>query len=209
VVPQPVPKGWRADESLSPASRRPLCDELYPLAVQQCFVLAVSGVRTGAEDTARVATELALSLAETEHPRILLLEGNLQRPPIHRLMQIEMPLFAGFSEQLEARIQAGAERAPWNVLACSASLHVLAEGVMRIPELILSRQFEDCVMELRQYYDVIVISGPTVSEIAACRAVQDVVDGGVLVCPKGGTSEIGEASALFSQKRFSTVLATG
>ncbi|HEY8946184.1 MAG TPA: hypothetical protein VIM73_18160, partial [Polyangiaceae bacterium] len=209
VAPQLAPPGWRPDASLSPESRRELRDALYPLAVQQCFVIAVAGVRAAADDTGRVASEVALALAETEHPRILLLEGSLQRPSVHRFMQIEMPLFAGFSEQLEARLQAGPERAAWNVLACSPSLHVLAEGVMRIPELILSRQFEDCVLELRQYYDVIVIAGPLVSEIAASRAVQDVVDGVVLVCPSGATSEIAEASALFSQKRFSTVLATG
>jgi Mrp family chromosome partitioning ATPase len=95
------------------------------------------------------------------------------------------------------------------VLACSPTLHVIAEGMMRIPELILSRQFEDAVTEFRNYYDVIVIDGPLVSEVAACRAVHDVVDGAVLVCPKAGSTEIAEASALFSQKRFSTVLAAG
>lgn len=209
VAPHPVSSGWRPRESLAPESRRQLCSELYPLAVQQCFVVAVSGVRGSGAEIGQVAAELSLALAETGHPRILLLEGNLERPSVHRMMQLEMPLFGGFSEQLEARIQGSSKQAPWSVLACSPSLHVLAEGVMRIPELILSRQFEDCVQQLREYYDVIVVAGPVVSEVAACRAVQDVVDGVVLVCPKGGTSEIAEASALFSQKRFSTVLATG
>lgn len=205
----PAPKDWRPDASLVPEARRALAQELYRLAVEQCFVIGVAGVRGAAEDTPRVAAELALALAETGHPRILLLEGNLQRPEIHRLMRVAMPLFSGFSEQLEARIQNGNQPRPWSVLACAPTLHVIAEGVMRIPELILSRQFEDAVSELRNYYDVIVIDGPLVSEVAACRAVQDVVDGVVLVCPKAGSSEVAEASALFSQKRFSTVLAAG
>lgn len=209
IAPQPVPAGWAPDPSLVPATRAGLCKELYPLGVQSCFVVGVTGVRGAHEESPRVAAELALALAASAHPRVLLIEGNFQRPAVHRSMRLSMPLFAGFSEQLEARIGRGNQRAPWTVLACSPTLHVLAEGMMSLPELVLSQQFEDAVHELRDYYDMIVVSGPVTSEIAASRAVNDVVDGVVLVCKKAGSSEIADASAQFSTKRFSTVLAAG
>lgn len=163
-------------------------------------------MRRAGDDTGRVAAELALALSETGHPRVLLLEGNLQRPTVQHWMRVDMPLFSGLSEQLDGRLQPNRERGGWSVVACSPTLHVLAEGVMSMPELILSRQFEDAVRELRNYYDVIVISGPLISQGAACRAVQDVVDGMILACPEAASPEIEEAAQLFSKKRFSLVL---
>jgi Mrp family chromosome partitioning ATPase len=208
VSPRLLPSPFAPDPALLSATRRALANELYPLAVEQCFVIGVTGLKKTGEDTSRVAAEIALALAETGHPRVLLLEGNLQRPAIQRWLHVEMPLFSGFSEQLDARVQTG-ERRPWTVLECTTSLHVLAEGVMRTPELIRSPVFAECVRELRTFYDFVVVDAPLTTELAAYRALHDVVDGIVLVSPSGEAPELAETTALFSEKRFSTVLAAG
>lgn len=199
--------GWHPKPELLPESRRELCDQVYPLAVEQCFVLAVSGVPEVAEGKSRLAAELALALAESGHPRILLMEGNFHQPNVHRAMRIDMPSQMGFSQQLHARIGGGRER--WTVVECQKSLHVLAEGLMRSPGLLLSKQFESCLVDLRTYYDVIVIDGPTTSLEVDCRALDSVADGLLLASPAAGSSDLERSKALFSEKRFSAVVPIG
>ncbi|MGC4093543.1 MAG: hypothetical protein QM756_37725 [Polyangiaceae bacterium] len=204
VAARRAPVGWRPDLSLLPESRRSLCDEIYPLAIGNCCVVTVVGAGDAADAKSRLAAELALALAESGHARVLLMEGDFERPTVSRFLRVEMPMSSGLSEQLRARI-GWQEARPWSVVECSPSLHVLAEGGERAPELILSRPFEDCVRDVRGYYDFIVIDGPPLANTAACRAVHDVVDGIVFAHVRFGQAEIAEARALFSGKRMSIV----
>ena len=208
VSTHPAPPGWRADLSLLPESRRALCDEFYPHAVDHCLVIAVVGGAGGGEDKARLTAELALALAESGHPRVLVIEGNLQRPQVQRFLRVEVPAGCGLSEQLQTRIeslQRSPFHEPWAVVECSSTLHVLAEGNHRSPQLILSRPFESCVRELRSFYDFILLDGPSVSEGPACSAINDVVDIAVLRTKASAQqSELARTRTLFPNK---TVLA--
>ncbi len=197
-----VQSDWRPDPNLTPEAQRALCESLYPYAVENCFVMAVISVPESVGYKSRVAAELALMLAESGHPRVLLLEGDFQRPWVQRTMRVDMPIATGFSQQLNGRTQ-GAQAAPWSVLGCSKSLHVLAEGMMRTPGLMLSRHFADCLRELRGYYDFIVIDGPTASLDVDAGALNAVTDGIVTVCPARGSANLAHLQTLFAQKRFS------
>jgi Mrp family chromosome partitioning ATPase len=200
-----VMTGWHPDRELTPEAQRALCAQLYPFAVESCFVLSVVSVPEARAYKSRVSAELALCLAETGHPRILLLEGDLHRPWVARVMHVDVPIGAGFSQQLSARGQRngtpGEER--WSVMGCTKSLHVLAEGMMRTPGLLLSRQFGECLSELRSYYDFIVIDGPTASLDVDSGALDAVTDGLVTVCPATGSPALARMQGLFSAKRFS------
>jgi Mrp family chromosome partitioning ATPase len=203
VLVQEVPKSWRPDPSLTPAAQRGLCEQLYPYAVENCFVLSVVAVPESVGYKSRVTAELALALAESGHPRILLLEGDLHRPWVQRMIGVDMPISTGFSQQLNGRAQGSAPGSRWTVLGCSRSLHVLAEGMMRSPGLLLSRQFAECLRELRTYYDFIVIDGPTASLDVDSGALDAVTDGVVTVCPAKGSASIAHMQNLFTRKRFS------
>ena len=197
-----VPSTWHPDPTLKPESQRPLCEQLYPFAVESCFVLAVVCVPEATAQKSRVAAELALALAESGHPRILLLEGDFHRPWVSRMVSVDMPMGKGFSQQLRDRIDGG-EQARWAVMSPQRSLHVLAEGVMRSPGLILSKQFSLALRELRTYYDLIIIDGPTSSLDVDCKALDAVIDGLITVCPSKGSPALANLQTLFSQKRFS------
>jgi Mrp family chromosome partitioning ATPase len=201
---RPAPPGWRADLSLLPESRRALCNEIYPQAVDRCLVIAVLGGSGSAEGKSRLAAELALALAESGHPRVLVLEGNLQRPAVRRFLRVDMPSGLGMSQQLRSRIEVRARR-PWTVVECTPTLHVLAEGSQGTPELMLSRPFEDCVTELRSFYDFIIVDGPMLDDPASCRAVEDVIDGAVLLSSSRDDADLQRARSLFPGKRISTV----
>jgi Mrp family chromosome partitioning ATPase len=198
---------WRHDPELLPESRRELRDQLFQHAVDQCFVVAVSAVAEAGDGKSRVAAEVALALAESGHPRILLMEGNFHQPSVHRYLRVDMPAQTGFSQQLHARISGGRER--WTVVECQKSLHVLAEGLMRSPGLLLSKQFESCLVDLRTYYDLIVIDGPPASLEVDCRALDSVADGLLIVCPSAGSPALLRARNAFSEeKRFFAVVPT-
>ncbi|MGC4093555.1 MAG: hypothetical protein QM756_37785 [Polyangiaceae bacterium] len=203
-----APEGWRPDLSLLPESRRSLCDELYPLAVSRCCAVGVVGSREGKNAKSRLAAELSLALAESGHARVLLLDADLEQPAVKRLMRVEMPLTLGFSEQLRARIEVRVPR-PWTVIECWPSLHVMAEGSTPLPELLLSRPFEDCLRELGYFYDFIVIDGPSIDNTSACQAVQDVIDWIAFSHGRFGPSELSRVNSLFGGKHVAVVAAEG
>jgi Mrp family chromosome partitioning ATPase len=207
VVAHAALPGWRPDLSLLPEARRGLVREICPVLPEECVVIAVFGQTRAADAKSRLAAELALALADSGHLRVLLLEGDLQHPSVQRFMRMGMPEREGFSDQLRTRIDLHVKR-PWAVVECSASLHVLAEGLNRAPELVLSRPFEDCIRELRAFYDFIIIDGPLLSDVPSCRAIHDVMDNAVLVRVEGASVELSRVNELFPGKPISVVPVT-
>jgi Mrp family chromosome partitioning ATPase len=205
TIVRPTPPNWAPEPTLNPESRRSVCEQLYPLAVEGCFVVLVVGVPESLEQKSRVAAELAMALAESGHPRILLMEGDMQGPRMHRLMHVDMPMSAGFSQQLRERINGNTERR-WTVVSCGKALHVLAEGMMRSPGLLLSRQFSEGLADLRNYYDFIVIDGPSASLPVESQALDAVANGVVYVCGKQGSPSLASLQSMFSEKRLQTVV---
>jgi len=202
---RPAPGDWAPEPSLQPALRRPVCEQLYPLAVEGCLVILVVGVPDSIEQKSRAAAELALALAESGHPRILLMDGDMQSPRVHRLMRVDMPMAAGFSQQLRNRIGGSLDRR-WTVVSCGKSLHVLAEGLMRSPGLLLSQQFSQGLADLRNYYDFIVVDGPSESLGIESQALDAVTDGVLFVTGKQPSPALGRLQALFGQKRIKLVV---
>ena len=205
AIVRPAPDGWRPSAALHPELRRPICEQLYPLAVERCLVVTVVAPRESHELKSTVAAELALALAESGHPRILLMEGDLQSPSVHRLLNVDMSMTGGFSQQLRARGNREADRR-WTVIGCGKTLNVLGEGMMRTPGLLLSQQFSEALGELRNYYDFIIIDGPSTSLQVESQALDAVTDGVIFVSDKPGTPALARVQSLFGQKRISLVV---
>jgi Mrp family chromosome partitioning ATPase/capsular polysaccharide biosynthesis protein len=204
VEPRIVAPGWAPDPNVVPDSRRALCDQLFPLALERCFVIAVSGTPDPVESKSRVAAELAVSLAKSQHPRVLLLEGNRNRPAVHRLMRVDFET-EGLSRQIESRARGNV--APWIVRRCSETLDVLGEGLNRAPAMMLTPTFAAGVNELKSYYDFVVIDGPFLYDSADCKALADIVDGVVLVCSDERAKERLQQLTPFGVKTFQSVVA--
>lgn len=198
-----IPPGWAPDPNVSTDARRELRDKLFPLALEGCFVVVVAGNPDPVESKSRVAAELAVALAKSQHPRVLLLEGNRNRPAVHRLMRVDFGS-EGLSRQLESRARGNV--APWVVKRCTETLDVLAEGLNRAPAMMLTPTFNTGVHELKSYYDFIVIDGPFLYDAADCTALSNVVDGVVLVCPDERSRARVENLTPFGTKRFQTVV---
>ena len=178
-----------------------LAGEILTLAVDRCLVIGVTGIRGAADKKSIAAAEVALALSDARHPRILLMEADFHFPQIQKWLAIDVPFSAGFSQQLRARMDGGRD-GRWHVVECKPSLHVIGEGVMRSPGLLLSNQFEQAMREFRSFYDIVVIDAPVAPNEADGRAIADVVDGAVVVGPANRSTEILEVSRIFSGKKL-------
>lgn len=201
-----VPPTWKPDATLNPAARNGLREQLFPLALDRCFVVVVTGPNGMRESKSRVAAELALSLAEAGHPRILLMDANFHRPRVHSHMQVDIPVAWGFSQQLHARVH-GEIVQGWAVLGCTPTLHVLGESMFRSPGMLLSKQFEDSMRELKTYYDIIVVDAPDLSFDLDCRALDVLADGIIVVTPPNVADPVSALRPFFSSRVISTVIA--
>jgi Mrp family chromosome partitioning ATPase len=187
-----------------------LRDELCKLALERslgrCFVVMISCGQGAQRTKSDAVAKLSLALAETGHPRILLMEGDFDRPAVHHVMGVEMPRSAGFSQQMHNRIH-GHAGGNWTVVECQPTLHVLAEGRVRSPGLLHSFQFETAVNDLRRHYEMIVIDGPALSVNTDMRALEAVVDGIIVVQKPGGREPTPVERALFGSKLLKIVVA--
>jgi Mrp family chromosome partitioning ATPase len=205
-----VPSGWSPDPSLAGADSvdelRAIREQLYRFAVRGCFVVGVTCMPDAIASKSRIAARLASVLAEPARARVLLMEGDFDEPSVHRLMRIDMPIAAGFSEQVRRRMK-GAKPRPWSIVRCSATLQVLAEGRVRAPGLLATVQFMDGISELRRYYDIIVLDGPAAGSVDA-RVLDEIADGLVVVgANEAAMPEVRQQAAQwFTNKRWMATL---
>jgi Mrp family chromosome partitioning ATPase len=189
VAPRSLPSGWRLEASLERGGKgreilAALCDQVKKHSAAQCFVVAVVGEYSVLDAKSIVSARLSAMLASEGEKRVLLMEANFDFPAVHRVLSIEMPHSEGFSQQLRARRRA-ASHTPWKVVRCSDALHVLAEGVVRSPGILLSREFADAIAELRGSYDVIVVDGPIAGLGVETKPLDAVTDGIAVVARSG------------------------
>ncbi|WP_437746572.1 hypothetical protein WMF39_17100 [Sorangium sp. So ce1504] len=144
--------------------------------------LAVAVVSPGrAEGKTALAVRLAMTLAEAERARVLLVDGHLACPRVAATLGLRLPAHASFSEQLRRRM--AGEIRPLGVIAVSQSLSVLAEPSHEAsyPAALHSVHFEAAMRTLRRYHDYVVIDGPPVLGSGDANVIEDASDGIVLV----------------------------
>ena len=140
----------------------------------------VTSARDG-EGKSTLAAQLAVVLGESHRARVLLVEANLQRPSLARLLGCAVPPGIGFSLQMARRMGGGCD--PWTVLALAPALHVLVESQSEggVPETLYSAQFRSVVDRLARLYDWVIVDAPSVLGSGDANAVENAVDGMVIV----------------------------
>lgn len=139
--------------------------------------------RQGATTT---ALNLALALSECNRARVCLLEGNLRRPALAKLLGYDPPMC------LAERMASDREnpQQPFWVAEMPSGLHVLAvRPTTPARSLVDGPAFASAVDALRRSgYRHIVVDGPEVMGIADMNLIEEVVDGVLLVAQGGATS---------------------
>jgi capsular exopolysaccharide synthesis family protein len=142
-------------------------------------VIAVSSPGMGDGKTI-TAVNLAGALAQSSDARVLLIDADLRRPALGRLLHMSAPRNADLASAildprltLEHILQ---ERPPFN-------LSVICAG--QTPpspyELLQSPRFGELIEEARRQYDFVIIDTPPLAPVQDCRVIGRWVDGFLLV----------------------------
>jgi Mrp family chromosome partitioning ATPase len=169
------------DETSSdvPAALRVVRHRLEARRDQGLLTVAVTSARD-AEGKSTLAAQLALVLGEAERARVLLVEANMHRPSLARLLGFRMPSRLGFSVQLSQRMRGGIE--PWSVMVLGPSLHCLVEDEAEpgFPGTLQSPHFRSAIDRLGRAYDWVIVDSPSVLGSGDANVVEEAVDGVVL-----------------------------
>jgi capsular exopolysaccharide synthesis family protein len=142
-------------------------------------VIAVSSPGPGDGKTL-TAINLAGALAQASDARVLLVDADLRRPSIHRLLAMSAPhgmnLVDAILDPELALEQVVQPRPPFN-------LHVVCAG--QTPpspyEVLKAPRFGEIIEHARQQYDLVIIDTPPLIPVQDCRVIGRWVDGFLLV----------------------------
>ncbi len=138
---------------------------------------------TKGEGKTVTATNLAVVLAQDATKNVLLVDADLRRPKVHKVLSVDMT--PGLGDLLLGRATAAAvvQATPY------FGLSVVAVGTVEghPSELLASPEFEDFIAAMRAEYDYIVLDTPPLHPISDVNFLADTVDGVVLVVRAGKT----------------------
>jgi capsular exopolysaccharide synthesis family protein len=124
---------------------------------EQTQVLAVASAISG-EGKTSIASQLAVSIARATGQPVLLIDGDMRAPDIHKIF--DLPLGPGLAEVLDRKVSLeDAINRAW-----SEHLHILPAGELHMNphKLIGSESFEAMLNEVRLWYRYIIIDTPPV-----------------------------------------------
>lgn len=169
-------------EVLGPAARshlEDLCESLCSPDNTRRVVRVASGLSCRYAKS-QVAAELAQMLADRGEVRVLAMEGDLDAPALHRVMQVHVPRGHGLSEQLQrmAELQS-VDNA--STLQLSPQLHALVESRWSTPAALALPQFSQLLSRQRDVYDFIIVDGPVVDTWPDADHFGSLIEGVVFV----------------------------
>jgi Mrp family chromosome partitioning ATPase len=174
------------------------------------FVVSVVSPGAG-EGKTLLAAELAMTLSEADRARVVLVEGNLERPRVAATLGLRLPESAGFSTQVRRHMN-GRSR-PWGVVRLGPSLTVLAESgaAAAYPAALHSTHFEAALHALRRTYDYVIIDGPAVLGSGDANVIESVSDGVLLVARAAATkgAALSRATQQLGDRRILGVVLNG
>ena len=166
------------------------------------FVVSVMSPGRG-EGKTTLAVRLAITLSEADRARVILVEGNFERPRLAAALGLRLPPAAGFSEQIHERM--AGRGVAWGVIRLGPSLSLLAEpgDVAAHPEAIHSTHFESALAALRRSYEYVVIDGPAVMGSGDANVLEGASDGVLLLVRTGATqgASLSRAMAQLGERR--------
>lgn len=140
-----------------------------PGASSRGSILVTSPV--GGEGKTTTAINLALALAQRAEGKVLLVDGDVARPSVHRFLGI--PPGNGFSKLLEDPENDPRRYARWHQgLWIAEAGRELAEGQAALASPAARRAFQ----RLRQRFDYVVVDSPPVLAVAESLILQELVD---------------------------------
>jgi capsular exopolysaccharide synthesis family protein len=155
-------------------------------------VLAVTS-SISQEGKTSVAAQLALSFSRSSG-RVLLIDGDLRAPDVHKMFDIERG--PGLAEVLQGEVSAAeAIHTEW-----SADIHILPAGRLKCDphQLIGSGEVEKLVAQLRQQYATIIIDTPPVLAASEALVLAKTADA-TLLCTMRDVSRLTQVKQTYNR----------
>lgn len=190
-----------ASDALAAERYRTLAVRILNLASRRKLkTMLVTSAQEG-EGKSTVAANLAWVMAKKEERRVLLIDSDLRRPSIDRMLGIETE--NGWLDMIEARakLQEAAVRIDPNglyVLSPRSSSEAEARSDYHVggSDAFTSSRVEEMLRDLEHFFDFIVIDSPPILEFADSQRLASIVDGTMIVVRAGRTHHDAVTDAL-------------
>lgn len=184
----------------------PVSKEQYRrLATSLHAAQAASGLRVimvasavASEGKSLTAANLALTFSESYQKRVLLIDGDLRRPSLHKVFGLDDG--PGLTEGLSAEKD---EKLPVQVITDNLTFLPAGRPTSDPMAVLASDRMRRLVDEARDSFDWVLIDTPPVGLMADANLLAEIVDGAVLVVRAGSTpyDEVQRSVALLGKER--------
>jgi capsular exopolysaccharide synthesis family protein len=181
-----------ATDALAAERYRTLAVRILNLASRRKLKTMLVTSAQEAEGKSTVAANLAWVMAKREERRVLLIDADLRRPTIDRMLGIETE--NGWLDIIEARakLQEAALRIDPNglyVLTPRASSDAATQSDYHTggSDAFTSSRVEEMLRDLEHFFDFIIIDSPPILEFADSQRLASIVDGAMIVVRAGHT----------------------
>jgi succinoglycan biosynthesis transport protein ExoP len=186
---------WNAKETVLSDAFRAIAASLLFSNRPTPKVVVISSPEPG-EGKTTLACNLAMALTET-HRRVLLIDGDLRSPSLHRVFQVENE--SGMRSLLDPAIVSGRLMLSRLIQVSGThrgvSLIPAGAGEGNISEILHSTRTAELLSAAREQFDVILIDTPPLLAVPEARVFGKLADGIVLVFRSGKTTrEFAEAA---------------
>jgi capsular exopolysaccharide synthesis family protein len=144
-----------------------------------CRVIAVTSPISGDGKTV-TAVNLAGSIAKSSEARVLLLDADLRRPSVGRVLGRNGHDGWGLVDAILDR-RLTFEQTAWRLDSFNLSVITSRRPETDTYELIASSRFGELIQEARQRFDYVVLDSPPVLPIADSRLLTECIDGFLIV----------------------------
>lgn len=144
-------------------------------------VLQVTSAVKG-EGKTTTSANLAISIASAGS-KVLLVDGDLRKPALHKILGVEMGIENGLSDSLT-------NGKSWQSVVLptpTPNLFLMGAGTMapNPAELLSSKRMRSLIEELREHFDIVIFDSPPVISVADSAIIASRVDGTILVSRSG------------------------
>ena len=150
----------------------------YRLKDKNMKVIMISSVSEN-EGKSTVAANIAISLAQKGSIKVLLIDGDVRKPSVHKLFKVGIHRNVGIEEYLLGK------RSCEEVIIPSfiSNLDIVTgkKGREDSTELVGSEKMEALIMEARKKYDFIIIDSPPMSLLSDAEVMLPYCDGSIIV----------------------------
>lgn len=173
------------DQAMLPASReqyRRLAAALHHAQEASGLNVVLIASAVAGEGKSLTASNLAMTFSESYQRSVLLIDGDLRRPTLHRVFGLDVK--SGLSEALSS-----IDDTPLSVYRVSERLTILPAGKANADPMagLTSLRMKQLLDEARKTFDWVFIDTPPVGLLSDANLLGAMVDGAVLVVKAGST----------------------